>query len=262
MSVDTAIRQNNWGKVYDLLLDKDPSMVEDKKFVCERLGNRKCLNCIDLFLSIPGFDTRENRANICMGGAQSGHKRVVEDMLSHIMKEGGNTTLTINNVGYMAGWYGRKNIIDYLLETYGDSVDVVIIAGGAAKGGYIDIVVDMVESRGRHIPDDALNFIGYNAAEGGHMDIVDYVIERGASDPSYIAQGAALGGFMSIVDDLVNTSDYIDVDAVAISAAEGGHKDIVDYMIDLGADNYSDIGMAASNNGHDDIAKEMSKRDE
>lgn len=240
MTIDQCIRQNRWGDVYNMLLDKDSS-VEDQSFVAQKLGEMKCMDSIQLFLSTPGFDTLENRVYVAIGGAQSGHIQVVKDMMSSPMmktKESERTDTTtsssLHRIGHTAGLYGRMDIIDYLITKHPDKTDMTVIAIGAARGGYLHIVERLVKTGG--IDESSYNVIAHSAAMGGHDDIVGYMIDEGADDLSYIAEGAAEGGFVPIVDDMVTNADYVDYNAIAAASMRGGYTNIVEFMIDQGAD--------------------------
>jgi hypothetical protein len=50
------------------------------------------------------------------------------------------------------------------------------------------------------------------------------------------------------------------IDEIACSAAEGGYKDIVDAMIELGSKDFDGIAQAAADGGHKTIVDAMIER--
>ena len=72
----------------------------------------------------------------------------------------------------------------------------------------------------------------YWAAKGGHLEIVQYLIEKGEE-----------------------TNQQLDFNSTMYSAAEGGHLDIIKLMIEKGADDFNDAMAWAATGGHLDIVK-------
>lgn len=70
-------------------------------------------------------------------------------------------------------------------------------------------------------------------ALGGHMELVERMLEKGA-DPDMGLAGAAAGGHMELVELMLekgaNPTDGLSV------AARGGHKEIVKLLLEKGAD--------------------------
>ena len=80
------------------------------------------------------------------------------------------------------------------------------------------------------------NFAMARAAEGGHLDIVQYLIdEKGANDFDLAMINAAKGGHLGIVKLMIEKAEernkYIDYIFGMVKAAGGGHLDIVKYII-------------------------------
>ena len=85
---------------------------------------------------------------------------------------------------------GNKELV---LQCLGKSADPDRGLAGAALGGHMDIVQLML-SKGATDYNDGL----YGAAAGGHMDIVQLLLDKGAA-PKWGLRGAARGGQMDIV---------------------------------------------------------------
>ncbi len=93
---------------------------------------------------------------------------------------------------------------------------------GACEGGHIDIIKFMIE-KGAHGWNMGLHY----ACLGGHLDIVKFVIEKGANCWNWGLEGAC----------------------------NGGHIDIVKFLIEKGAGNWHWGLRRACSNGYIDIVK-------
>ena len=72
------------------------------------------------------------------------------------------------------------------------------------------------------------------AARGGHHDLVDFFIYKGADYWNTGMQGAAQGGHHDLVDFFIYKGAN-DWDSGMFGAAQGGHRDLVDFFISKGA---------------------------
>ena len=128
---------------------------------------------------------------------------------------------------------GDIRVVDALISTTVVPVNAYIQAmAGAAGGGYHVIVDKMhslipIESRDRGV----YNWVMVNAAEGGHLDIVNQMIKLGA--------------------DNYNTA--------LTRAAGNGHQDIVSRMVTLGAKDYDLARDLANHRGYTSIADQMQR---
>jgi hypothetical protein len=92
------------------------------------------------------------------------------------------------------------------------------------------------------------------AAKGGHRDLVDLFIQRGANDWNLGMYGAAEGGHRDLVDFFIQRG-ATDWNSGMARAAEGGHRDLVEFFIQKGADDWV-LGMeCAALEGHRDLVK-------
>ena len=97
--------------------------------------------------------------------------------------------------------------------------------GEAARGGHKDLV-DFFISKGASWWDWGM----YGAARGGHDDLVDFFISKGASNWNLGMHGAAEGGHDDL-DDFFISNGASDWDFGMQGAARGGHKELVDFFI-------------------------------
>ena len=100
------------------------------------------------------------------------------------------------------------------------------------------------------------NEIMANASEGGHMEIVQLMLKKGANYYDHAMASAALGGHMDIMRLMLNkgANDYNEAMA---EAARGGHMDIVQLMLSKGANKYNWAMPSAAYGGHIAIVKLM-----
>ena len=67
------------------------------------------------------------------------------------------------------------------------------------------------------------------AAEGGHKDLVDFFISKGANYWNWGLLGAAKGGNKDLLDFFISNGAN-DWNCGLFGAAKGGHKDLVDFF--------------------------------
>ena len=68
-----------------------------------------------------------------------------------------------------------------------------------------------------------------NAARGGHQELVDFFISKGANDWNYGMYGAAQGGHKDLVIFFISKGAY-NWHSGMRKAAKGGHQDLVDFF--------------------------------
>jgi Ankyrin repeats (3 copies) len=104
--------------------------------------------------------------------------------------------------------------------------------------------------------ENIFNLAMRNAAEGGHMEIVKLMIEKGATDFVGAMARAAKGGHMEIVK-LMMEKGVTYFDTAMAYAAKGGHMEIVKLMIEKGATDFNQAIADAAYGGHIEIVKFM-----
>ena len=129
-------------------------------------------------------------------------------------------------------------------KTYGYSAKLVInnTTDWAAKGGHLNIVQLMLDKGA-----DNFNWAMNSAAAGGHRDIVQLMLDKGANDFKRAMKYAALRGHIDIVQLMLDKGADNFNEAMSY-AALGGHIDIVQLMLDKGANDFKEsISSAAGN---------------
>ena len=142
-------------------------------------------------------------------------------------------------------------------KTSGYSTKVVKSAAmrWAARGGHIDIVQLMLE-RGANNFNQAMKY----ASKGGHIDIVQLMLDKGANDFNEAMEWAAIGGHIDIVQLMLDKGANDDFEWTLIYAAKGGHIDIVQLMLDKGSNDFNLSMRFAAGGGHIDIVRLMLDR--
>lgn len=160
----------------------------------------------------------------------------------------------IRDIHRVAERLGQMNRgIDDLLLTPGYRVEIVYnnIANGAAKGGHIGLVNRMLENGA-----DSYNAMAFNAAEGGYLEIVE-MFRPSLYNTLSIVYGAAKGGHRDLMTSTMTSYNaYISRQKVAEYAAMGGHRDIVMEMLQFSND-YSRIAELAIEHGYKDLVYEL-----
>jgi len=79
---------------------------------------------------------------------------------------------------------------------------------------------------------DDYNFGLYGACLGGHLDIINMMLQKGA-DVNYGLYGACLGGHLDLVNMMLQKG--ADVNWGLQGACLGGHLDLIKLMLEIGA---------------------------
>jgi ankyrin repeat protein len=193
---------------------------------------------------------------------------------------------TMNDNRVYAATHGYEKLFDTLIRSDPLHKDYFVPLTKAAQNGHLDIVrrilaltspdsfwpaltqgaahgqrqiVDYILHYVAAIPidlDDVLNEALISATSGGHRDLVNELIHRGANDYNGALLEAAGEGYADIVTDMVSrgANDY---NEALLRAAYSGHQDIVDYIISRGANAFNEAMELAAINGHQDIINDM-----
>jgi Ankyrin repeats (3 copies) len=119
----------------------------------------------------------------------------------------------------------------------------------AAEGGHMEIVKLMIEKGARYFNDAMVK-----ASKGGQLEIVKLMIEKGATDFNSAMVYAARGGHMEIVKFMIEKGATNFNWAMAF-AAKGGQMEIVKFMIEKGATDFNWATAAAAEGGHMEIVE-------
>jgi ankyrin repeat protein len=212
---------------------------------------------------------------------QSGMYRSAYQTIQHYIQQH-----TINDNRVYAATHGYEKLFDTLIRLDPLHKDYFVPLTKAAKNGHLDIVrriialtgqdifwtaltlaavhghrpiVDYMLHYANEIPidlDEALNEALISATSGGHRDLVNELIRRGANDYNGALLKAAEKGYTDIVNDMVShgANDY---NEALLRAVFGGHRDIVNYIISRGANAFNEAMELAAINGHQDIIDDM-----
>lgn len=157
------------------------------------------------------------------------------------------------NVVETAAKYGYLDIVKTLWQRIEqpDHFGNKLITEGAAEHGHIDIVKYMIDKA--EVID--YNDIMYEAARGGHMDIVRMMLSLEANDYQGTLNGAAFGGNMDIVKLMLKLlkGQPVDYNQPLIQASFRGNIEIAQLMLEHGANVYDEAIVVAIHNKHEDI---------
>ena len=157
----------------------------------------------------------------------------------------------------VAAQYGKKKVVQYLCERYGDTLDINQAA----------TIISLTTKKKVHCA-TAL----WAASTGGHLDIVEYLVSRGAEvnkptlTQSTPLRGASFHGHIKIMEYLltrgadINTPNCIGQSPLCIAAMRG-QLEALQFLVNKGADlhqktvnGYSVVHLAATK-GRVDIVK-------
>lgn len=138
-----------------------------------------------------------------------------------------------NFIMNIAAQYGHLPIVYKMWEKGVTTYEYSAIC--AAIGGHLHILELLLSKTIGTV--ELYNRILRAAARSGHLNVVNYVLNRGANDYNDAMFNASWGGHINLIDIMlsVGATDY---NSSMAGAAASGHIDIVDKMLQLGANNY------------------------
>ena len=95
------------------------------------------------------------------------------------------------------------------------------------------------------------------AAYTGHDEILNKIMNR-ITDFNQVAYCAALKGYEHIVKNLMNlVNQQLDFNYIAKGAARGGYSELLNFLIENGANNFSELIVISEDEGYLSIAKDL-----
>ena len=143
--------------------------------------------------------------------------------------------------------YEKYKEIFYHLNTFSSKYEEISYF---AQNGYDILLLPILLTL------DDYNVAMAYAADGGQIEIVKLMIEKGANTYNWAMRIAAWRGHMEIVRLMLNLGANNYNDAMA-SAAESGHIEIVRLMLEKSANNYNTAMNYAAYGGHIEIVRLM-----
>lgn len=149
---------------------------------------------------------------------------------------------------HLAARFGMRLVLAFLVKTNPPEYYWNEGLSGACRGGHRDIV-DMMIEKGAYNWDRGMT----EACEGGHTEIITLMIENGASWWSWAMIGACRGGNMDILNWMIAKGGD-DWNWGMAEACRHGHLEVVKKMVEKGANNWDRAINEACVGDHFDIA--------
>jgi ankyrin repeat protein len=161
------------------------------------------------------------------GAAGAGHINLVKSIIQRVKSLSPYDQLPYdyNYALVCAAIDNHKDIMELLISEGANDYGGVM--GNAARQGYKDIVEWMLK-----LGATQYSWALEMAAAGGHKDIIELMRQYGASSSSYAVREAVRGGHMEIVQLLLTypTNNELDYGEILIAAANGKNLDVVKFM--------------------------------
>jgi hypothetical protein len=171
--------------------------------------------------------------------AKRGYDILVRDYLDRLSLH--DQGFTLSEALKNAARSGYHDILEWLVSLNPRRMYLVI--EGAAAAGNMELV-------DRFLPQVSTRDLGpaiYEAAKGGHLDIMNLLIWLNPNRVSMIVTGAAHGNQRDLVEDYLDTRPEYLNDAL-FGAATGGHLELVHDLLHRGANIDSALNGAARGN--------------
>jgi len=168
---------------------------------------------------------------------------------------------TMDKELFKLGYYERcSEILNNIITLGLNDIDLcrltTCLFGEACKGGHIDIVKFMIEKGATDY-----NYGLRGTCEGGNVEIVNLMIKQGATDWDEGLYFACLGGHMEIVK-LMIKCEATDWYSGLRGACKGGHMEIVKLMIKCEATDWYSGLIRACKGGNIEIVKRMIEKEQ
>ena len=178
---------------------------------------------------------------------RNGYEKLAEDLLD----QGANN---YDDAMALAALNGYSDLVDLMLSRGATNYNQTMVQ--AASGGHEDIIDQMLALGATHIDQ-----VVVLAAREGHWNIVNRFLDQLATPETYevVLYQAARYDNIVLMNDMINRlgpGPRIYNNALA-GAARGGHREIVNRMLELGATNYDWAMAAATGGNHYAIVKQM-----
>ncbi len=138
---------------------------------------------------------------------------------------------------------GYFDIVNYLLRSkllseneHSVILESTIITEYALKYGNLEAIKYIYDNNARFRLRTNINSAVFTTAENGRLDMVKYLVEKGA-EIDYAVRGAASNGQLDIIKYTMNNGTDLHVmeDEPLILSASEGHLDTVKYLVENGA---------------------------
>lgn len=179
-----------------------------------------------------------------------------EEHAFYLLNLGNYTETNYYWIMVWAGIYNYRKILDYVLEKEFPIHEHVYLTTmcEAAKYGHADIVHLLAD----RVYKNKYGYVMGYAAEGGYIDIVNFLLGLGADDYNHSMRLAPMAknnsdNIVQIMLDL-GANNYSET---ARNAAEMGNINVVNIMQSKGANNYNEIMEAAALGGNIELVKLM-----
>jgi hypothetical protein len=157
-----------------------------------------------------------------------------------------------------AAYYGRKDILMDILLLEKD-VDYISLIQKAAKGGHLELMIELMTNISKDIIEINLWSIFDSAISGGHLHIIDYITTyypQFVQTPELTLEAALYGKQSSLVDMIMsNLHPEIKYSSILAAINSGMSQFLVDHLSKIHPDDRQKklmIGMAAFS-GHQNI---------
>ena len=175
------------------------------------------------------------RGTVLAIAAGRGDRQMVELLLARGAEINPTEPDTWRSVMAAAAGSGNNDIVTLLLDRGGVPDEHALVS--AASGGHLGIARNLLE-HGAFPAQQALN----SAAWGGHRDVAQLLIDAGAYADGAALKSAARGGKADMARLLIRNGAPAETEAepqggrtALMDAAAGGHREIIQLLIDHGA---------------------------
>ena len=187
----------------------------------------------------------------------SGNLEVLESLADRLTIENDTRRNALVNAASVAAKYGRMEVIDFIIEKYGEeSVHFIDAFSMAAAVGEVDIMKRLLREEDREEQlDEGLN----KAARMGQMESIDYILELDSLVTYDVLLNAARSGSVEIFEGILDNMDeeFENWQSLLEVAALAGKADMISHLLKLGVDNSIDVQKNAVKSGNVTAVKKV-----
>ena len=242
-------------KIINYFVNKFPITMQNKlaelagkynnKFIINRLLTNPTLSSAVLIGEAEGghldvvkqmMNSGSNLNELLQAAAKGGQLDVINFLMSRLNQN--DLLASINSVTIIAAKYGHVNVVHEMVQRGADFSTIRIAIDLAAEAGYLDVIIELTSNVPYYLDETYyLNEALIIAAENGHLEVVQGLIDNGATNLNAALIIAVRNGQMKIVNELIRRGATNTREAIEEAASER-QWEIVLYLLRQGVRNF------------------------
>jgi ankyrin repeat protein len=180
------------------------------------------------YLESKNANIKKRLKQAMLSAAEGGHL----DIMKYLIEKGADINAKFNGKWplLVASWNNKPNVMRYLIQNGAPYTYTTL--SSASFHGHLDIVQDLYSTAQIDLHDT--NGALYQASLGGHIQIMKYLIDLGATSFGYAMVGAATSNQLGVAKYLMENYKIKDFSSIIDQTIRFGSFDVFKYLIRKG----------------------------